>query len=198
MLVDYGVEEEILGLGKQGFHFLFTHPDKEETIEQVEQLYDEMEKTAAMTPASVKRQGINPEVVSEDLLRENIFIAILMPALTKVNQIAWRNRAESESMLAILGVLQCEKEHGELPQSLDVLVEKGLLNEVPIDPFSDKPLVYRKTDDGFTLYSVGLNFIDDGGMPDDYKGKNKSPQAKKWTEKGDTVFWPVNPVNSQQ
>ena len=101
-------------------------------------------------------------------------------------------------MLAILAVLQYEKEQGELPQSLDVLVEKGLLNEVPIDPFSDKPLVYRKTDDGFTLYSVGLNFIDDGGMPDDYKGKNKSPQAKKWTEKGDTVFWPVNPDNSYQ
>jgi hypothetical protein len=35
---------------------------------------------------------------------------------------------------------------------------------VPIDPYSDRPLVYRRTDDGYLLYSVGSNRVDDGGQ----------------------------------
>jgi hypothetical protein len=66
-----------------------------------------------------------------------------------------------------------------------------LLSEVPIDPFSDQPLVYKKTDNGFTLYSVGYNFKDDGGVPGQYEGTNKNPQARRWTQYGDVVFWPV-------
>jgi hypothetical protein len=48
----------------------------------------------------------------------------------------------------------------------------------------DKPLVYKKTDDNFILYSVGPNFTDDGGEP----GKGKSGRIKNWTDNGDTVF----------
>jgi len=47
--------------------------------------------------------------------------------------------------------------------------------------------VYRKTDSGFTLYSVGLNFTDDGGVP----GKDSKDKPILWSEKdGDAVFWP--------
>jgi hypothetical protein len=37
------------------------------------------------------------------------------------------------------------------------------LERLPDDPFSGKPLVYRLTDEGFRLYSVGPNGVDDGG-----------------------------------
>ena len=61
------------------------------------------------------------------------------------------------------------------------------MEEIPADPFSDEALKYRKTDDDFILYSVGLNFVDDGGVP----GKTKKGKNKTWTDNGDAVFWPV-------
>jgi len=54
-------------------------------------------------------------------------------------------------------------EHGRWPASLNELVP-GLLSKVPPDPFSDRPLVYRRTDVGYLLYSVGGNGVDDGGQ----------------------------------
>jgi len=71
---------------------------------------------------------------------------------------------------------------------LDELVEAGLLEALPTDPFSDKPFVYKRTDDGFTLYSFGENLIDDGGKVfRDDKGR-----AKVWWDEGDAVFWPID------
>jgi hypothetical protein len=189
-----------LGLGPQGysgnigtlpFHVLFTHPDKEETLRDIERFYVEMEKITTLTPASVKSKGLDADAVVEEVIKKNVFLNILLPALSKLNQMAWRSRTESYATLVILAVTQYQKEYGQFPDSLDVLVDKGFLNEVPMDPYSDKPLVYRKTENSFTLYSVGYNFTDDGGAPGDYKGTNKNPQAKRWTEAGDAIFWPV-------
>ncbi|HVT12171.1 MAG TPA: hypothetical protein VHE55_07880 [Fimbriimonadaceae bacterium] len=41
------------------------------------------------------------------------------------------------------------------------------LGEISIDPMDGKPLRYRRTGSGFTLYSIGHNLKDDGGSPDD-------------------------------
>jgi hypothetical protein len=76
---------------------------------------------------------------------------------------------------------------GQYPQNLNQLVTAGYLRQLPIDHFSDKPLVYRKTEDDFILYSVGHNFIDDGGL----SSKDRKGQDALWRVDGDTVFWPV-------
>ncbi len=52
---------------------------------------------------------------------------------------------------------------GDLPDQLSALVKAKLIKQVPTDPFSGKPPVYRRTDEGFVLYSVGRNLRDDGG-----------------------------------
>ncbi|MDD5454152.1 MAG: hypothetical protein PHW62_01450 [Candidatus Ratteibacteria bacterium] len=54
---------------------------------------------------------------------------------------------------------------GNYPETLD------FLSELPIDPFSGKKLIYKKSGDGFILYSLGPNMKDDGGIPrgTDYK-----------------------------
>ncbi|HUT07398.1 MAG TPA: hypothetical protein VMY15_01015 [Candidatus Latescibacteria bacterium] len=51
---------------------------------------------------------------------------------------------------------------GEYPENLEALVP-GLLTEVPVDPFTGKPLVYRREGEGFIVYSLGSNLKDDGG-----------------------------------
>jgi hypothetical protein len=56
----------------------------------------------------------------------------------------------------VLQVLLNLLEAGEHPQSLP---------DLPKDPYSGKPLIYRKTSNGFVVYSVGANGEDDGGVP---------------------------------
>ncbi len=84
-------------------------------------------------------------------------------------------------------MVRYKQDKGSYPESLDKLVTAGYLKEIPLDTFSDKPLVYKKTDDDFILYSVGPNFIDDGGQVyRDDKGI-----VRQWADEGDAVFWPV-------
>jgi hypothetical protein len=178
---------------KGGLHVLFTHPDKEQTLKEVEQFYTEMEKLSILTPATVRSQERDMNEFAEEAIRKNIFLSVLMPALTKVANYSHRSRIDSEATLTILAVMQYEKEHGEYPESLDVLVEKRLLTEVPLDPFSDKPLIFRQTDNDFILYSVGYNLTDDGGT----RIKDRKGNFLNWRYEGDGIFWPVDSVNSQ-
>lgn len=49
------------------------------------------------------------------------------------------------------------------PDSLDELI--GLdIKELPVDPFSDAPFRYEKTDAGYRLWSIGANGEDENGM----------------------------------
>jgi hypothetical protein len=53
-------------------------------------------------------------------------------------------------------------EHQRFPRSLSELVPT-CLPALPLDPFTEHPLIYRPTNDGFVLYSVGHDRTDDGG-----------------------------------
>lgn len=166
----------------------FIHPDREQTLKMGEEFYADMNQLAAQTPASLKKQGIDIDDQIAELSKRNLFLALLAPAVEKVIQTGYRCQTDSFSTLAILAIVQHHKLHGVYPESLEVLGQAGLLNGLPIDPFSDAPLVYRKTEGGFTLYSVGLNFVDDGGVPGTDPQKSKS---NPWAETGDAVYWPV-------
>jgi len=48
------------------------------------------------------------------------------------------------------------------PDSLEALVP-GILKEVPIDPFTGKPLVFKVQNGELLIYSLGSNLKDDGG-----------------------------------
>lgn len=55
---------------------------------------------------------------------------------------------------------------GEYPKSLDAVVPR-FAAKIPVDAYGNESLGYRKTDDGFLLYSYGLNGTDDGGSNND-------------------------------
>lgn len=54
------------------------------------------------------------------------------------------------------------KRHGEWPESLGRLAP-GILKELPPDPFTGDPYVYKRGDAGFIVYSLGSNRRDDQG-----------------------------------
>ncbi|MDQ1255949.1 MAG: hypothetical protein QG656_544, partial [Candidatus Hydrogenedentes bacterium] len=51
---------------------------------------------------------------------------------------------------------------GHYPETLDALAPQ-FLSEVPADPFSEKPFVYKLVENDYLLYSAGANCLDDGG-----------------------------------
>ncbi len=61
---------------------------------------------------------------------------------------------------------------GNYPEKLEALLPE-YANKLPHDIITGEPLKYRRlTENEFTLYSVGLNRVDDGGKP--------APREKDW------------------
>src|SRR5206468_3641096 len=63
-----------------------------------------------------------------------------------------------------LGLQEFRSRHGRYPAVLGNL-SPSILARVPNDPFSGRPLVYRRTGEQFLLYSLGPDMQDDGGTP---------------------------------
>jgi hypothetical protein len=75
-----------------------------------------------------------------------------------------RRNAGNLMLQADLAARLFHHEQGRWPASLDELVP-SYLPVVPLDPYSDgnQPLQYRAEQDGFVLYSVGMDETDNGG-----------------------------------
>lgn len=67
------------------------------------------------------------------------------------------------------------EKNGREPKGLE---ELGLPREATIDPFSGEPLKFKHTDDGWVVYSVMTNGVDDGGDFKDLKDYGVAP--RKW------------------
>ncbi|MBN2579275.1 MAG: hypothetical protein JXB10_09815 [Pirellulales bacterium] len=74
-----------------------------------------------------------------------------------------RHQAEMRLLSAAMALSGYRRAHGKLPATLDDLVPE-FLPAVPQDPFTGKPLVYRRTPKGYKLYSLGPDGKDDGGQ----------------------------------
>jgi RNA polymerase sigma-70 factor (ECF subfamily) len=95
-------------------------------------------------------------------LRSYPITSLLVPHGPRLRQ----SKAEHETgvTLAVVGyqLKRHKKEHGAYPESLAALTPE-FMAEVPLDEFDGKPLRYRREGEGFILYSVGTNLVDDGG-----------------------------------
>jgi len=167
------------------------HAGRTRTIAKVNRLYDRMGEMARRSP--YERRLHNIHEVTEGVgrlekLRYGI-VYLLLPAERRASELRFRSKADHEALVTILATKRYRLETGTHPPDLKTLVDAGYLGELPMDPFSDQPLVYKLAGDSFFLYSVGRNFDDDGGEP----GRDSQGRAKMWAENGDTVFWPVSP-----
>ena len=104
---------------------------------------------------------------------------ILIPALGKVREVAFRSDAQNIINRTALQIAKYKREHGEYPDRLDTLVPE-YLERMPVDLFNGEPLIYRNDGDRFTLYSVGPNFTDDRGVT------NENSQANE--DEGDIIW----------
>lgn len=124
--------------------------------------YDELEALA-----------LRPFFESRPILREQAKAMKALPRHAFLSKAMWTNQEAAFMKGAVLEAtllvsrtgLACrlyKSRNGTYPEALEALVP-GILTEVPVDPFTGRPLVYRRDGDGFVVYSLGSNEKDDGG-----------------------------------
>jgi hypothetical protein len=174
---------------KKGLHALFTHPNKQQTRETTDRLYDFFDKFANRTPAELRVESIDLEAQAMEIVKGNLLLEIMTPAAWRLNELVNRHKAGTHATLAIIAIFRYAQDKGHCPDNLDELIAADYLKELPMDPYSNKPLVYRKVEDHFILYSIGRNFIDDGGKV--VPPEKDECGRRRWSDEGDWVFWPV-------
>jgi hypothetical protein len=88
-----------------------------------------------------------------------IFGAVMLPVLDIPDEKAMHARAEEDAVMAGAAVLSYRARNGAWPDRLD-----EVLPRLPLDPFTLRPLRYRRDGDGFVIYSLGPSGVDDGGQ----------------------------------
>ena len=115
-------------------------------------------RLASVSPAKARR--MRSDLVAKSLLTM-LFMSLDMPFHEK-----WLARTARPRLAVVSLALAVHKaEHGRWPARLAQL-EPRLLKSIPDDPFTDKPLIYKRHGSGYVLYSVGPNVKDDGGAKD--------------------------------
>jgi len=92
----------------------------------------------------------------------------LLLSVVRMEQREETSRTQMRLTRIALALAAYKADHRGYPHSLDEL-SPAYLPKIPNDPFSEKPLVYAATSDGYALYSAGPNMTDDGGTRDDIK-----------------------------
>jgi hypothetical protein len=96
----------------------------------------------------------------------NIMIGLLVPALCKVQSASDRCEQIQNNLYLAFALAVYRRDHGRYPKELKALVPK-YLDKIPKDLFADKPLVHRPSENGYLLYSVGVNGQDEQGRSND-------------------------------
>ncbi len=165
--------------------------DRRQISRMLGNAYDNFQKYAYKTPWEIRKDGVDLEMGLRQwpLIKQARYwpICVFLPSVAKINELSYRNKTEGEALVTVIVLLRYKRDKDNYPENLEQLIVDGYLKELPMDPYSDKPLIYKKTKNDFMLYSVGRNFTDDGGV----SGTNKKGKVRQWAEDGDAVFWPV-------
>jgi hypothetical protein len=111
-------------------------------------------EVVAAKAASASSPGPNPY---------RTLVTLLEPAMVSLRAPAERIRAMSRSLRA-LNSIQSREAAG--PPFESKLTDLGLPIAATIDPFNGEPLRVKRLPEGWIVYSVGENLVDDGGKLD--------------------------------
>ena len=163
---------------------LFDFPDRQEITQKINTFYERVEAQSGLSPWQLHERPAD----SEDT-HDFWYMDTLGPALARVAELGWRLKTDTEATLAIIGIQHYHATQGTLPTTLEELLQAGLVGSIPRDYYSDGPLAYQRTDEGFLLYSRGEDMKDDGGRP----AVTAEGKKHKHGAHGDWVYWPVTP-----
>lgn len=146
---------------------LLAEKDVRAQLRMIDAICDELVKYGARSPA--QRRAMPPPALSagdwSPKLRELYPVAINATIAGGTFDIEDLVETRRIGIITVVAVRRYQLDHDNaLPKSLDALVPTYLAS-VPIDPCSDQPLVYKPSDDTYTLYSIAADGDDNGGTP---------------------------------
>jgi hypothetical protein len=109
--------------------------------------------------------------VSDILAWADLFLMENYPRLAQVDLQTIASLRLARTAVAVMRFTQAE---GHLPDELMAIAPK-YIDAVPMDPFTGAPLHYVNHDQGFVLYSVGDDVIDNDGKRYDADGHEYQP-----------------------
>ena len=155
------------------------------TLRNIEIAFAYCKEILGMSPWQARNKNLK---FREDLnarTGRNPLVTRYMLNIPKHVRIRAHCRAGRDGLLTVLAVLRFKHEKSHLPKNLQELLSSGHLSQLPMDPYSNDPLVYTSTGNNFLLYSLSDDFEDDRGVAGNWA----------WGEReGDHVFWPVQPL----
>jgi membrane protease YdiL (CAAX protease family) len=154
---------------------------RSKTTDQVELYYDLCQQACSQVPWQY-RINLFVQMSIEKLKKQNPLIELYSPIIESLVHIGGRSPVDRDATITILAILRYEEDTRQFPDTLEQLVNAGYLKAIPDDAFYNGPLIYRRGNDDFILYSFGADFDDDGGIPSWWGEGEKG---------GDQVFWPV-------
>jgi hypothetical protein len=145
-------------VGFEGFH------------DAVNKHYDRLTEAAALPYPQGREQlaVIEREMENPVWQAGNPVLKSLLPALSKVTQVSYRNESQRRATNLVANLKAYKQANGSYPPSLDAFGGR----DFTVDPLSGERFVYRPSGDDFTLYSVGVNGTDEGGLHDPMRREN--------------------------
>jgi len=139
--------------------------DESAYLEYMPQLID-----LAVLPSYRSRDSLEKlEDELSGLSKFKVSARLVIPAASRALETQDRLVAQCDLAEMAIYLKQFKMKTGSYPEKLDAIVLE-YIRELPVDPFTGTPYVYRKEGDGFVLYSVGVNLADDNGEPDGRAG----------------------------
>jgi hypothetical protein len=116
---------------------------------------------------------------------KNIASKLMATAMVKAHQADCRGQAVLRSTIAALACERYRLRYKDWPTSLQVLVEKKLLDEIPADPMDNQSIRYRRTEEGVIVYSIGIDLTDSQGNIDRKRPQDPGVDIgfRLWNEK---------------
>lgn len=124
-------------------------------IDQVLKQLDGIDKLVGQAEQEKFRTAVSEKIVV-------VLLGLLAPAVQKMGDSVDRAEQAARHGVLAFALAAYHADHSKYPASLADLSPK-YLKQVPDDLFSGKAVIYKPTDGGFLLSSVGVNGADDGG-----------------------------------
>lgn len=141
-------------------------PDRPQFIpDQPEMLIGQFPYFDAELPG---RQFFSAEEFQE-AFDQSLIAKFILPESLVIYRNVFREQASQSMLELVLAAQWYRRIHGKFPETLDQLVEEGMIESIPEDPMSyvHEPIRYRRDPENAnraTVWSVGENHVDDGGL----------------------------------
>lgn len=160
---------------------VYRHSDQRQFIAESQDLIDKVSKQgmAGWSPVLSSSKGLTKASHGEESAKR-LASALMQPDWTSLLATIVHSETMSQLTVTALAIRRYQLKHeGAVPPSLEALVP-GYLDKLPVDPWDGKTLRYRVEGDGYLLYSVGMNGVDDGGDASQESGPKARSRDVVW------------------